>query len=194
MTDQASRVIFLANFEKEGSGKGGFKWVNSFEKSLKHNTEIEVASTEDVLTKCQILKLLGVSIVDFKTNQEAFSFANVEIARNKEEYGHEGYVEEHALDDMHHRYQFIQSHGKKRSWKQTEGKEIRGSASLSSVQALKQAKQFMEAIGPADPETSGEGEKQKNVIPEEQALILTLAEHRHIHALGSFDKHTREDI
>ena len=92
VTDKAQRTIFLNSFESNGSGKGpnAFKWVYTFTKTLRHENTTEVAATEDMLNRPQILKHLGLSLADFSSRSEAFKFADAEVARNKEEYEHEG--------------------------------------------------------------------------------------------------------
>ena len=94
VTDKAARQVFLDNFEQNGGGKGpgAFKWVSSFSKSLIHQQETEVASTDDLLTRPQILKHFGMSMSDFPSKDEAFKYADLEIDRNKAEFEHEGKV------------------------------------------------------------------------------------------------------
>ena len=67
ITDHTSRSLFLSSFEKESSGgKMNFKWVHDFKKSLVHENTTEIGATEDMLTRAQVLKHLGLTLTDFK--------------------------------------------------------------------------------------------------------------------------------
>ena len=66
--------------------------MSSFSKSLIHQQETEVSSTDDLLTRAQILKHFGLSMSDFPRKENAFNYADAEIARNKAEFEHEGKV------------------------------------------------------------------------------------------------------
>ena len=66
--------------------------MSNFKKALQHNTITEVASTEDMLTRPQILKHLGLGLGDFPSHKVALEFADKEVAKNKDEFGHEGKV------------------------------------------------------------------------------------------------------
>ena len=155
-----------------------FKWTHDFKKRLLHQSITEVAATENMLTRCQVLKHLGLSLADFKTQQQAFDYADVEIAKNKAEFDHEGLVEKSDSGAMHDRFLFVVGHGKKRTWRQMESKELTGSATCNSVNGLREAKAFMECLGPVDVETSATTPACKNLSDEEKILTLNLTENR----------------
>ena len=84
----------MSNFENNGSGKGAnaFKWTAQFAKSLTHQSTTEVGATDDLLSRPQILKHLGLSIKDFASKEDAWKYVEKEVERNKLEFEHEGKV------------------------------------------------------------------------------------------------------
>ena len=178
ITDHTSRALFLASFEREsgGPGKLGFKWTHDFKKTLDHQNITEVGATENMLSRPQILKHIGLSLADFKTQQQALDFADVEIARNKAEFEHQGETEKSSDGPLHDRFQFVVGHGKKRTWRQVEGKQLQGQSACNSVEGLKQAKQFMEAMGQPSAAQPSDVTGPKNISDEEKILNINLAE------------------
>ena len=73
IADEASRKSFIAQFEACGSGKGAgsLKFAHSFGKALIHEDKSSVAANENLLTRPKILEFLGMTLRDFKTQEEA---------------------------------------------------------------------------------------------------------------------------
>ena len=160
----------------------GFKWVHDFKKTLEHQSITEVAATENMMTRMQIMRHFGLTLADFKTQQLAFDFVAKELARNKVEFEHDGAAEPSDDGVFHDRFNFIVGHGKTRTWRQAESKQLQGSASCNSMESLKEAKAFMECLGPASETASSTTAAcgKKNVSDEEKVLNINLAENRQI--------------
>lgn len=84
-------------------------------------------------------------------------------------------VSESDSGQLFHRYQYITSHGKKRAWRQVEGKELSATSACAGIEKLKAAKQFMEAVG----EPSAEQGASSGESPEAAALAEVLVPFRH---------------
>lgn len=75
VVDQSARKSFVSQFEGNGSGKGpnALKFTNTFSKTLSMEDKSNVSSVDNFLTRPAILGLLGMSLKDFKTQDEAIA-------------------------------------------------------------------------------------------------------------------------
>jgi len=199
ITDKAARGLFLENFESQGAGRGpnSLKWVCSFSKSLEQKSQTIVASVEDLLTRPQVLQHLGLRLSDFDDEAKALAMADAAIARNREEFEHDGAEEIVPHFPLLSRYRYVISQGKKREWSQIESKKMDGITSLKNVEHLRQGKQFLECMGPelASASASGAdgsgGAPQTNEKQDELAAIV-LEYRREVRDLQAYHDPLRE--
>ena len=99
----------------------------------------------------RILQLNGLCMQDFDSTEAALQCADRLFEKNKEEFGHAGNIDLDSEDPMIRKYQYVQSHGKKRTWSQDERKHLDGHSHLKGgVKQLDEAKNFLECMGPGD--------------------------------------------
>jgi hypothetical protein len=90
-----------------------------------------------------------LALSDFDDTNIALSTADDLIAQNKAEYGH---TQEPKINTnpLVSKYFYVKSHGKKRTWAQTENKEFSGSADPKTRKNMLEVGAFMECFGDAD--------------------------------------------
>ena len=103
----------------------------------------------------------GLQMSDFPDHEKALSAANLLIERNQQEHEHKGGMEEMPGMPLLNKYYYIQGHGKKRTWTQSERKVLEGERDVKSKRELSDRKEFMEALGES-PSKSGSGVKDEN--------------------------------
>ena len=88
---------------------------------------------------------------DFPNQAAALKAADVLVETNKDEFNHERGVEVNDALPMLNKYYYIQAHGKKRTWTQSEHKSLRGVADVKSRKMLQDQQAFAEALGDRSP-------------------------------------------
>jgi hypothetical protein len=104
-----------------------------------------------IIQRPQILQFMGLALSDFAETKIALKTADDFIAENKAEYGHKQEPKIHT-NPLVSKYFYVKSHGKKRSWEQTENKEFGGSADPKTRKNMQEVGAFMECFG----DTGGE--------------------------------------
>ena len=95
-----------------------------------------------------ILQMNGLSLGDFESREAALATADDLIATNSAEFDHkvEPQVNKNPLLT---KYWYVKGEGTKRSFSQTESKELQGSSDVKNRKLLTDAQAFMEGLGPA---------------------------------------------
>ena len=90
--------------------------------------------------------LNGLSLGDFKTHTEALKCADELVVQNQQELGHQE-------PNVHHdnpllvKVFYVHGEGKKRTWRQSETKELEGSLDVKAKRQLVDNKLFLEGLG-----------------------------------------------
>ena len=143
------RAEFIKGFMDSGGklSKETLKFTCNFSKQIDSKKGIEISSEETIYTRSQILQFKGLSVSDFDSYEQAFKMADKFIKQNEEDHGHE-HFEDHNDDPMLSRFFYVKELGKKRTWSQTESRQLKGDCKDPKKAQLHDATNFLEAIGP----------------------------------------------
>ena len=120
-----------------------------------------IVVTNWVKNRPAILRMNGLEMKDFPSEEKAFEAAQLLMDQNKNEYDHKGGCEEMVGMPLLNKYYYIQGHGKKRTWSQAETKILEGERDVKSKKELADRHEFMEALG-GSPSKNGGGIKDEN--------------------------------
>ena len=113
----------------------------------------------------------GLKLADFKNQEEALNVANVLIEENKKEFEHDGGCQEVPGYPLLNKYFFVQGLGKKRTWSQSENKELEGEADVKNRKLLHEAGAFTEALGDQSPQALCD---VKEEVPGKERLVKSI--------------------
>ena len=125
------------------------------------------------ISRPKILAINGLSIQDFRNQEEALENADRLIAKNKIEFAHDGAAE---IDDempLLNKYRYVEGKGLKRTWAQQEVSTLEGTAHLKGQKQLADCRQFMEGMGL--PATSSRPALENGVAKDGATQIVSAA-------------------
>ena len=115
-----------------------------------------------ILVRPRILEMSGMRLSDFKTHAEALKTADELAAQNKAEFGYDVEPIPHS-NPLMTKVWYVQGHGLKRKWEQTETKTLTADASVKDKKALEDSNGFVEGLGLGVSGASSTAVKVENV-------------------------------
>ena len=119
----------------------------------------------------------GLEMKDFADEDKAFAAAQLLLDQNMQEYNHKGGCEEMPGMPLLNKYHYIQGHGKKRTWAQTETKVLEGERDVKSKKELSDRQEFMEALGGSPSKNSASGLKDENATYTQMMKTIDTLKH-----------------
>lgn len=122
---------FIAAFEKN---KGSLGWVNNYSEGSKRFASEASMTVDSFMNKFQILKLNGLNIKDFESEEESDRILKLLIQESEETNNYKSEVKEHPTEPKLNRYFYVFNKGVHKSEGTEDNSEITSSSDLNKAQ------------------------------------------------------------
>jgi hypothetical protein len=125
------KMDFIATFEKN---KGSLGWVNNYSEGSKRFASEASETVDNFMNKFQILKLNGLSIKDFESEEESDRILKLLIQESEENNNYKSEVKEHPTEPKLNRFFYVFNKGVHKKEGTEDNSEISSSSDLTKTQ------------------------------------------------------------